>query len=422
MDSTTNNSQIQVLEVKKMKRSNGEGTWGKKKINGYDYFFFRKSYPFLDKPKYFYGKTKKDVQQSVKDFESNTQIHVVDAKRTVGEYLEHYLKTVKYEEVNAGKITQRGYDGMEMIVRTQVKNLKEYDLYNKQFADLNEHILQSYVNGLVKHGYARKTIQKITGLISQCLKYGANQNPPDLSRNYMKLVALPSEDKVEKKKKEITFLSKTQLALLADECKKVNSVKRNVYGNNGYVLILIGYTGIRFGEAVALRWSDINKNNTATIRTAGTKHVARDKNGEPIYNIDENGKKTVKHVKETKSPKTAAGIRTIPLPPQALMALEYFKQFKKSDDDLVVKNIKGKTINQDNLRRSLHAICRNAGLPEISPHELRHSYGSIILHEEHVDIQVVSKLLGHKSVSTTYNIYAHVLGEIMANAVKVFEQ
>lgn len=49
-------------------------------------------------------------------------------------------------------------------------------------------------------------------------------------------------------------------------------------------------------------------------------------------------------------------------------------------------------------------------LDKLTPHELRHTFGSLLI-KKGVDIKVVSKLLGHKDISVTYNIYIHVLQE-----------
>ena len=48
------------------------------------------------------------------------------------------------------------------------------------------------------------------------------------------------------------------------------------------------------------------------------------------------------------------------------------------------------------------------------------AFGAVIIHEKHVDAQVVSKLLGHSDVSTTYNYYSDVYADILAQSVEVF--
>ena len=54
-----------------------------------------------------------------------------------------------------------------------------------------------------------------------------------------------------------------------------------------------------------------------------------------------------------------------------------------------------------------------------TPHSLRHGYGSILL-SKGVDIKVVSELLGHKDITTTYNIYIKVYNKDKDKAVDIF--
>ena len=82
-----------------------------------------------------------------------------------------------------------------------------------------------------------------------------------------------------------------------------------------------------------------------------------------------------------------------------------------------------KPYDRRQIERTLERMLKNAGLSdkEYTPHSLRHGYGSILL-SEGVDIKTVSVLLGHKDVSTTYNIYIHVLEKDKEQAVmKVFD-
>ncbi|MEG0911635.1 MAG: tyrosine-type recombinase/integrase, partial [Ruthenibacterium sp.] len=54
-----------------------------------------------------------------------------------------------------------------------------------------------------------------------------------------------------------------------------------------------------------------------------------------------------------------------------------------------------------------------------SLHALRHSFGSILLRDK-VEIAVISQLLGHADISTTYNVYIHILEEQKIEALQSF--
>lgn len=409
-----------------MRRKNGEGSWGTKTIKGETYKYFKIEYD--GKMKYFYGKTNKEINQKRKDFESSIEKQKVFTanlpKVTFGEYLEKYLK------IELSKtLTPNGYDSYETIIKTQIKNLKEYDLYNKQINQLSTDVFKAYINALIEHGYALKTIKKVGGLISQCLKYGVLRK--DLPTNYMDSVKYPTEVMVKKKKKEHLFFSKEQMEKFCEaalhkesstsRCNHRIPIGNYTYANNGVALAIIGQSGLRVGELIALRWNNIHFDKKLIEVVASESLVKeRDINGEVIVIKDKNGSETQKKIRYRKTTKTAAGIRFIPMTNLTYDLFRYFEQFKTSDNSTVCVNMNGNPLNKDNLRRTLITICENNNLPILTTHELRHSYGSIILHQEHVDIQVVSKLLGHKDISTTYNIYSHVLSEIMAQSVNIF--
>jgi integrase len=68
----------------------------------------------------------------------------------------------------------------------------------------------------------------------------------------------------------------------------------------------------------------------------------------------------------------------------------------------------GTPIDPRNLYREFQKVCRNAGLGDWHPHELRHSAASLML-AQGVKIHVVSQVLGHSSIRMTADVYGHLL-------------
>jgi integrase len=68
----------------------------------------------------------------------------------------------------------------------------------------------------------------------------------------------------------------------------------------------------------------------------------------------------------------------------------------------------GTPIDPRNLYREFQSICRKANLGDWHPHELRHSAASLML-AQGVQIQVVSRVLGHSSIRMTADVYGHIL-------------
>lgn len=400
------------------KRNNGEGSWFKRTVNGTTYFTYKKKYDGDEKYTTFYGKTQQEVKEKVTQFESDRKKLVTrDTSTTVGELVENYVRVVRKP-----KLTPRGYDSYEDIIRSQIKNLPEYDLYNVLLQNLTKEKCREYIAALQEHGYAPKTISKVAGLIK-----GALQNAVDegkLVSNPMKGVELP---RIEKKQKTFLNLEEVEkfyrMALhiekSGDRFNHALPEGEYSYGNNGLALALISQTGLRVSEMIALTWDNVDIDNRLIhINTNYSEVNRRDENGEVIR--DEDGL-VIKDV-ILKNPKTDAGIRPVPLNNNAIAVLKLLRKEKKPPHNLVAFSKKTESyLQKDALRLSCKRICKRAGIPEVSPHGLRHAFGAVVIHEKHVDAQVVSKLLGHSDVSTTYKYYSDVYADILAQSVDAFK-
>ena len=169
-------------------------------------------------------------------------------------------------------------------------------------------------------------------------------------------------------------------------------------------------TGIRCGEAIALEWSDIDfENRICRINKNFTLVKSRDKNW--------NAGKRQKLVSETK---TAAGVREIPLNDRAVEMLEQIQNYNRKrgiETPYVISTDSGAQISERSLFQSLEYALGAAEIHHIGLHGLRHTFASTLLRKG-VDIAVVSKLLGHRNVTTTYNTYIHIIEEQKRNAIK----
>jgi len=168
-------------------------------------------------------------------------------------------------------------------------------------------------------------------------------------------------------------------------------------------------SGVRLGELLALKWDCVNlKEGTITIKSS----LRRVK----TYNEDLPPKTMLAFQK----PKTKAGIRTIPVPP---VIVEELKEHRKrqleeklkagslyEDNNLVFATELGTPIEPRNFLRTFYRIIEKANL-DINFHALRHTYATRLL-EANEHPKVVQELLGHKDISTTLNIYSHVMPEI----------
>jgi integrase len=399
------------------RRKNGEGSWGTKKIKGVIYKYYRKTYGDIDK--YFYGKTEKEIKDKVKIFEEGQSFIVPKDinKQVFGDYILNWLNNNKRPAIK-----RRTYDSYEDIINVQIINYKGYDLSSKQIAILDDDIFQKYYNDMANK-YSRATIRKNYVIVKQCLDYAKSKK--HIKENYLDNVIIPSEDIVKVKKKEIQFLSESDMNKLYEESKRVNSEGFNfggrigepVYGINAYAVILIMYTGLRIGELISLKWNDIDLTNKFLYVKGSVSS---------IKNRDRKNENDKKYIKDETGVKTEAGYnRSIPLSKRAIEMINIISNNNPNHglNENVFINKHGNILNRANVTRTLEAmlIRSNCDVKKCGLHALRHTFGSyLILHK--VDVKVVSQILGHKDVTVTYNIYIHVIDKQKIEAANVFDQ
>lgn len=165
------------------------------------------------------------------------------------------------------------------------------------------------------------------------------------------------------------------------------------------VWALLATTGMRRGEALGLRWRDLDLDaGRVTIQSTRVRFANR---------------------VERSTPKTARGNRTITVGPATVAALRAWRKQQASDrllmgagwqngDDLVVTIADGSAPNPEAFSNLFAKLVKRAGLPPIRLHDLRHSYASAALRDG-VPVKVVSQRIGHADVGVTLKVYAHVL-------------
>jgi integrase len=156
---------------------------------------------------------------------------------------------------------------------------------------------------------------------------------------------------------------------------------------------------MRQGELLALSWQDVDmKNGTVSVRRTLTRSSGR-------YTLGE--------------PKTKKSRRSIRLTPRAVEALESHleRQLREmgilgdryEDRGLLFTTSTGGLINPSNLRqRSLARLLKEARLPHIRFHDLRHTCATLLL-TQGTHPKYVQDLLGHATIAITLDTYSHVM-------------
>lgn len=224
---------------------------------------------------------------------------------------------------------------------------------------------------IVGRGFTRQA-QLVQILVNAALKDAVRQRI--IPWNPMECV-----DKIQHKSRMTPWLTPDQSAQLLRSARSA--------GDPFFIAWQLGlYCGLRRGEILGLRWSDIDL-------SAGLIHIRRQ-----LIRVD--GK-----ILET-PPKSATSIRDVDLPDTLADQL----RFRRCGHRVVMAT-------PDGLQNALDAACLRAGVPRITLHGLRHSMAAVAA-TEGVEIKVLQEIMGHAQYTTTADVYAHVDRTAVRKAVR----
>ena len=186
-------------------------------------------------------------------------------------------------------------------------------------------------------------------------------------------------------------------ALTVEVQRKFLNVIKGCSYENQYRFIL--QTGLRTGELIGLRWSDIDFKNK-TMKISRTMECRYSVGGW-----------------RTGPPKSSAGYRTIPLTEEAVRILEdqklknsLIKVIPIEWSEYVFLCRKGTPVTNTAYNAILFRYCDKAGIPRFSMHVLRHTFATRCL-EGSMQGAVLQRILGHSSIGITMNLYVHITDE-----------
>ena len=324
--------------------------------------------------------TKKEAERAMHEYirELEKGYYVTNNKITISEWVDTWLEV--YIEPNVSPTTLSGYRGM---IRRYIKPV----IGNMQVQQLNTLAVQAWVNGLkvspssgkemsaktIKHAY-----HVLKGCMDKAVLAGIIPRTPCAG------IMLPKGQK--------------KPAVIYDEVQ----IKQLIAAAKGTEMELVIdmelCLGLRRGELLGLQWCDLDwdKNQVSIVRNR----------------VVVNGKSVVKE------PKTENSIRTVDVPVQLMQKLRQHKtkclanRLRLGKDyivtDFIIVHPDGKPIYPEYLSQMFTKLQKAAGLPQCRFHDLRHLCASIMLLQG-VNVKVAQSRLGHKDISTTLNIYSHVL-------------
>lgn len=353
-----------------------------------------------DKRKSFYGKTKTEIKQKARDYIQDVNNGYKEPQRIkFNDYIEYWLKTYKWN-----KIEPSSYTRLYRVYECQIKDTigKKYvgDITTKDIQELIDQRANPTKPDINPLSYSG--LKRIIHLINPCLNQAVREKI--IFSNPCENIILPKESCMAVETKKQYSLADNEIEELKNAC--LEKYKIGEYkSRDAFIILMILNLGLRAGEALALEWNDIDFEN-------GVIHINKTVQANIKNFNSELGKKTYNRIK--KSAKTYAGIRTLKL---SNITLGYIKELQDYDkrkgikSDYVACTSAGTINTEKNLGRSLKRIVSRTNIQNnVTLHTLRHTFGSTLVRRG-VNIEVVSSLMGHSKISTTYNKYIHTLKE-----------
>lgn len=371
------------------KRANGEGSVRKRKDGKWLVTFPTGRYLASGKREYVYKycATQAEAVEALRQLQSEKAMGVCHSKVTVktGDWIETWIEKHKAPHLASSTLTS-------------YRN--NYRVHVKPFVgkialkDLTTYHIQKTLDSM---GGSFSLFVKVYNVIHGALDAAVEQGM--IPRNPCKGVAFPKED------------TKDKRALTKEEQQRLIAALDGEYYR--VMLLTYLYTGMRMGEGIPLRWSDIDLERR-TIRVNKKAIVRHDFEAH-------SAKQEVQDKCKTKSSKRiiviTSGLASILAEHKEGMR-NRAKQLGEewSEDSLVFRNSRGNMVYSRNLQEVLYRILDKAGIKGATMHTLRHTYATRCF-EAGVDIKAISEQLGHKDVKTTSDIYVHLFEDTKAKEI-----
>lgn len=320
-----------------------------------------------------------------------------DSRQRFADYCDYVIE-LKEQRGNAKHSTIVRYKELTTRIYPAIGHIKLRDLRTDHLNDLYTALAKPGTNKRTGGGLSAKTIVEHHRLISTVLDHACKEQL--ISLNPAANATLP---KVQKK--TANYFQPEEIAAIREalereqkEEKAQKDSKHNIIKWRTLTELLI-MTGARRGEILGLKWNavDFEENRIYICNNV-------------LYSAD-------RGIYED-TPKTETSIRYIKVPQDTMKLLKEYRARQAEEiiklgeyykrNGFVFSQDNGKPMHPDSMTDWLDKFSKRNNLPHINPHAFRHTMASVLLFN-HADSVSVSKRLGHAQVSTTENIYAHII-------------
>lgn len=337
----------------------------------------------------------------------------VEAERAVKEADDNYktqiLRVKKSTNIRYTFLEYLDYWYQKMYLPHSISSIKVgycWSIYSIIIPNAKKDILlgmvsTAYLNELLEGcaGYCQCAGAMICKVIRVALKDAIDDG-------YLKSNPLLNLKKYDWNPPKLVIYSKEQIKVLLQAAYEYHTI---------YLEVLLAlFAGLRKGEIMGLTFSDFDEEQQ-TVKIE--RQITR--NYEVIVKNDQSYK-IITSEQSSKPPKSFNSYRTLKI---NKIIFEELKIRKQENDELFKKlpegsqtwkgyvcvGPKGNIKSDGTCNGGLERICLRNGLPKVTMHDLRHMFATILI-EQNVPLDKISKLMGHKSAATTFEIYCGIMG------------
>ncbi len=334
-------------------------------------------------------KTKEEAKAFLIEFENNKirGTFRANTKLTVRDYLTTWLEVKKQSKATSTFVNYSNY--VRKHISPHIGGICISELLSEDIIRLRKELLKP------KYGLKKVTINSVVMVLSMALSDAVKQKI--IVYNVARDI-----DSLKVQKKEVPIY----------DVQQIKKLLRVMEGSDlECPIALAAFCGLRRGEVLGLKWSDINEESK-------TMHIRQQ-----VALIDDGfGLKELK---------TKSSNRIINIPNVVLDILNKQKLRQNTnrlkigvdynEHNLVCCDYLGRIMSPGYLSEKFGDNISRYNLPKITFHSLRHSYATIMLNQN-APLKIVSTLLGHARISTTADVYMKVVDEKKMEAAKMIDE
>ncbi len=334
-----------------------------------------------------FGRTRAEVQQKLTAAMSDVQrgMPLPEGRLTLSRFLEQWIDAVVKTRVRPSTLER---------YRLDVRQLSASPLGKLPLARVTSAVVQGYLNGLTEKGLSAASVHHRRAVLRSALTTAENWGLIARNPAAGKRVASPKSER-----HEVAPLSPEQARTLLAAFA----------GHPLEALVTVALaTGLRQGELLGLRWSDVAfEDGTLTVRYQLQKRAGGF---------------------ELVEPKSRSARRALPLSPATVEVLRAHRirqieqrlaagpAWHEPVPDLVFTSLVGTPLDAPNVTHRFQRRLAEAGLARLRFHDLRHGMATLML-AHGADLMTIKDALGHSQISLTANTYTHVLPKLKRDAI-----